>query len=220
MRARIGRLGLVGVAAIVQLAVLVLAHDLVYLARYGSRYGEALIHSGHGGAWQAAVTSSIVLGSLAAVVAFARLARLHFLVRRERAAGAAGRLERATLLRTWLRIGPALAISTVVLLTIQENLEQSLLFGHSAGIGILLSPEYAGGLWIALAVGLAVSVVVALVAWRFHVLLARLRATRAATAPTRHRSARRPVIVVDRPVISLLGRHSALRAPPVAASAA
>ena len=59
MRARMGRLGIVAAAAVVQLAVLVLAHDLVYLARYGSRYGEALIHSGHGDAWRAAAASSI-----------------------------------------------------------------------------------------------------------------------------------------------------------------
>ena len=216
MRARMGRLGVVAVAAIVQLAVLVLAHDLVYLARYGSRYGEALVHSGHGGAWQTAVLSSVVLGGLAALVAVARLVRLHLLLRRELAPGAHGQLERRALLRTWLRVGPALAISTVVLLTIQENLEQSAVYGSSAGLGILLAPAYAGGLWIALGVGLAVGLVVSLVAWRLHVLGARLRAARPAMAPARSRSAARPKLIVDRPIASILGRRSALRAPPMA----
>lgn len=219
MRGRMGRLGIVAAAAIVQLAVLVLAHDLVYLARYGSRYGEALIHAGHGDGWRAAALSSVVLGGLAALVALARLARLQILLRRERAPGAHAQLERRALLRTWLRVGPALAISTVVLLTIQENLEQAAMYGTSAGLGILLAPAYAGGLWVALGVGLAVGVVVSLVAWRFKVLVARLRAARITPARARTQSAPRPTIVVDGPIASILGRRSALRAPPMAAPA-
>jgi hypothetical protein len=217
MHARLGRLGLVAAAAIVQLAVLVLAHDLVYLARYGSRYGEALIHAGHGEAWRAAVASSVILGGLAVLAAAARLLRLRLLVRGARSTSSAGggRLERAALLRTWLRIGPALALSTVALLTLQENFEQLAMHGASSGIGILLTPEYAGGLWIALAIGLAVGLVVSLVAWRLGVLLARLHAARAATVPTRTRAAARPGVFVDRPIASILGRCSALRAPPV-----
>src|SRR5204863_460350 len=37
--------------AIVVLAALALAHDLTFLARYGSVYGEALAHAGHGQLW-------------------------------------------------------------------------------------------------------------------------------------------------------------------------
>jgi hypothetical protein len=217
MRPGMSRLGILGVAAIVQIAVLVLAHNLVYLARYGSRFNEALIHSGHGDGWKAAATTSVVLGGIAALVGAARLTRLSLLVRRERATA---RLDGPTFLRTWLRIGPALALSTVLLLTIQENLEQAALYGTSAGLGILLSPEYAGGLWIALAVGFAIGLVVALVAWRFQVLVARLRADCEAHAPARATSDPRPSVVVDRPASSILGRRSALRAPPVAAPAA
>ena len=217
MRQPIGRLGTVGVAAIVQVAVLVLAHDLVYLARYGSRFNEALIHSGHGEGWKAAAATSLLLGGLAALIAVGRILRLQLLVRREHATG---RLDASALFRTWLKIGPLLAVSTVALLTLQENLEQSALHGASAGLGILLTPEYAGGLWIALAVGLVVGLVVALVAWRFHALLARLRAARESNAPTRATSEQRPAVIVDRPTTSILGRRSALRAPPVAAPAA
>ena len=37
--------------AVVVAATLALAHDLTFLARYGSIYGEALAHAGHGQAW-------------------------------------------------------------------------------------------------------------------------------------------------------------------------
>lgn len=208
---------MVGIAAIVQVAVLVLAHDLVYLARYGSRFNEALIHSGHGEGWKAAATTAVALGGIASVVAIARLARLHLLVRR---APATASLDGRALLRSWLKIGPVLALSTVALLTIQENMEHTALYGTSSGIGILLTPEYAGGLWIALAVGFVIGIVVALVAWRFQVLLARLRGARETTAPKRATAAPRPTTVIDRPVTSILGRRSALRAPPLAAPAA
>jgi len=43
MAPRIRRLATAGV---LQLGALVLAHQLVYLARYGSLYGEALVHAG------------------------------------------------------------------------------------------------------------------------------------------------------------------------------
>jgi hypothetical protein len=216
MRSRMGRLGVIAVAAIVQLAALVLAHNLVYLARFGSRYGEALVHSGHGGSWQTAATTSLALGALAAVGAIGRLISLQLQLRRAAPPTNAPFLPVGRLVRTWLRVGPALAIATVVLLTVQENVEQAALLGTSSGLGILLTPEYAGGLWIALAVGLAVGLVVALFAWRLATLEARLRAARAAGVRLRPGRAPRPVTTVDRPTASVLGRRSALRAPPVA----
>jgi len=200
--------------AVVQAAVLVLAHNLVYLARYGSRFGEALVHGGHGDAWQAAATTSLVLGGLVALVAIARLVVLHLMIRRANAFGRTPRLRAGRLLRTWLRVGPALATSTVVLLTIQENVEQAAIRGTSSGPGILLTPEYAGGLWIALAAGLLVGLVVALLGWRIAALEARLRAIRTHATHRRPGRAARPVIVVDRPARTLLGRGYALRAPP------
>ena len=204
------------VAAIVQLATLVLAHDLVYLARYGSRYGEALVHAGHGNGWQAAVTTSAILAGIAALVVTARLVRLHVLLRRSRAGGTLGRLDRRGLIRTWVRIAPALALATVGLLTVQENLEQLARTGTVAGLGILLTPEYAGGLWIALAVGLVIGFVIALVAWRLNVLEARLRVARACAQRMPVEVTARWPRVVDQPIASILGRRSALRAPPVA----
>jgi len=200
--------------AAVQAAAIVLAHDLVYLARYGSRYGEALIHSGHGDAWRAASSTSLVLGGLIGAAAVVRLILLHVRLRRAPAFGAATRLDPRALLRTWLRVGPALAIGTVAMLTVQENIEQVALRGVSSGIGILLTPEYAGGLWIALGVGFLIGLVVALVAWRVATLEALLRDGHHRAAHRRPAHAPRPVNVVDRPTASLLGRRSALRAPP------
>ena len=206
-------------AGALQLVALVLAHQLVYLARYGSQYGEALVHSGHGEAWGAAVTTSLVLGGALAALAGFRLGRLGLLIRRRDGNGAAAHeaLEPTPLLRAYLRIGPRLVVIGVVLLTAQENVERALIGQGMPGAGILMSPEYAGGLWITIAVGLAVAFVAALFRWRHQVLLARLRATRPGLRRSVSASMRRPVIV-DRPLESLLGRRSALRAPPVGAA--
>ena len=117
---------------IVQLVALVLAHDLVFLARYGSRYGEALVHAGHGETWATAALVSLLLGFGLVAVALFRLAHLGVLVRRARAGRdgnpqhrmpSRGSLGVGSLWRAWTRIGPRIAGLAVVLLTIQENLE-------------------------------------------------------------------------------------------------
>ena len=43
-----GRIAALLAAAPLQMVALVLAHALVFLARYGSRFNEALVHAGHG----------------------------------------------------------------------------------------------------------------------------------------------------------------------------
>jgi hypothetical protein len=226
----IRRLGLLMVAATLQLVALVLAHELVFLARYGSRFGEALVHSGHGETWSSAVTTSLILGAGLAIMAIARLAWLGILVRRrhEHARSAEPRrtpeprrtlelrrtLEPRLLLRIWLRTGSRLSALAIILLTAQENIERTAMGAGAPGIGILLSPEYAGGLWITLAVGLAVGLVAALFEWRHRALLARLRASRVRQPRVAQGIARRPGITVALPIESILGRRSALRAPP------
>lgn len=202
-------------AAALQLVALVLAHQLVYLARYGSVYGEALVHSGHGEAWGAAVTTSLVLGAALAALAAFRLGFLGLLIRRRggNEAPNIGELRPRPLLGAYLRIAPRLVALSVVLLTIQENVEHALNGQGTPGPGILLTPEYAGGLWITIAVGLAVAFVAALFQWRHRVLLERLRATRPRLRRTVVAPAPRPAIL-ERPIESLLGRRSALRAPP------
>jgi hypothetical protein len=208
------------IAAGLQLVALVLAHELVYLARYGSLYGEALVHSGHGEAWASAVITSLVLGAVLAAAAALRLARLGIHVRRRAETNRqqlGSPIRTASLLRGWLRIGLRVATLTVVLLTVQENVERGALTGRPFNIAMLLAPEYAGGLWIATAVGLAVGLVAALFEWRQRVLLARLRAPRPAI-PRSPAIAHRTPIDAERPIESLQGRRSALRAPPTAAT--
>ena len=198
----------------------VLAHELVYLARYGSLYNEVLVHTGHGEAWSSAVTASLILTIGLVVAGVARLAWLGVLVRRApmRAAAATdGGLDVRALVRGFLRSTPRLVVLAVVLLSLQENVERALVGQALPGPFVLLTPEYAGGLWITIGVGLGVAFVAALFDWRRRALLARLRAARIAI-PRHHASEpRRPLIVVRAPK-SLLGRRSALRAPPATAA--
>lgn len=203
-------------AGALQLVALVLAHELVFLARYGSRYGEALVHAGHGQTWSAAVVTCLALGGLVAGVAVLRLARLGLLVRR--AGGSGSRfdgLPPVSLARAWARNAPRIAVVSVVLLSIQENIERAATGGVMPGPAILLTPEYAGGLWITIGVALAVALVAALFQWRRDVLLARLRAARVRLP----RGTQAPILRRSRRTVpggSLLGRGFALRAPPVA----
>ena len=205
-------------ALALQVVALVLAHDLVFLARFGSRYGEALVHSGHGETWSTAVGTILAIATLLVLAGVLRLAQLGILVRAE-TGSAPGALDLRQLLRLWLRIAPRIAVVSVVLLTVQENLERSSIAGSMPGPGILLSPEYPFGLWIALSVGLLVGLVAALFEWRRRALIEHLRAARAAVP--RHTSAAepRPRNALRRPVVSVLGRQSGLRAPPVPSAA-
>ena len=214
MTRRIG--GLVA-AAIVQLVALVLAHDLVFLARYGSRYNEELVHAGHGGTWTAAAETSLVLGAVLAAAGILRLVRLRLLLRRGASNPARpGSLPLRSLLDAWRRAALLIAPTTVALLTIQENIERWAVTHQLPGPAILVTPEYAGGLWIALLVGLAVALVVALFQWRRATLLARLHAARRRLLRAATNHARQTGVEVNPPADSVLGRRSALRAPPVA----
>ena len=209
-------------ALALQVVALVLAHDLVFLVRFGSRYGEALVHSGHGETWSTAVGTILVIASALVLAGVVRLAQLGILVRAAAGASAgfgAGALDLHQLLRLWLHVAPRIALVSVILLTVQENVERSSIGGSMPGPGILLSPEYPFALWIAIAVGLLVGLVAALFEWRRRALIERLRADRAALP--RHTSAAepRPRSAPRRPVISVLGRQSGLRAPPAPSAA-
>jgi hypothetical protein len=202
------------VALVLQVVALVLAHDLVFLARFGSRYGEALAHSGHGEAWPATAATILVIATALVLAGAVRLAQLGILVRAAPRSGSRA-LDLKQLLRLWLRVAPRIALTSVILLTGQENLERSSIGGSMPGPGILLSPEYPFALWIAIAVGLLVGLVSALFEWRRRALIERLREAR--TALPRHASNARPRArsAPARPVGSVLGRLSGLRAPPV-----
>jgi hypothetical protein len=215
MTRRIG--GLVA-AGIVQLVALVLAHDLVFLARYGSRYNEELVHSGHAGTWAAAAETSLVLGAVLAAAGIFRLVRLRLLLRgRRTGAEHTGSLPVRSLFAAWRRAAILIAPTTVALLTIQENIERWAIGERLPGPAVLLTPEYAGGLWITLAVGLAIAFVVALFRWRRETLLARIRAAQRRQLRSTTNDVRHTGVEINPPADSLLGRRSALRAPPVAA---
>lgn len=203
-------------ALALQVVALILAHDLVFLARFGSRYGEALVHSGHGETWSTAVTTILAIATVLVLAGLVRLAQLGLLVR---AAGAGtGALDLRQLLRLWLRVGPRIALASVVLLTVQENLERSSIGRWTPGPGILLSPEYPFALWIAVSVGLLVGLLAALFEWRRRALIERLRAARVALPRHTSGAELRPLRAPRRP-ISVLGRQSGLRAPPVPSAA-
>jgi hypothetical protein len=211
------QIGRFATAAALQLVALVLAHELVFLARYGSRFGEGLVHSGHGQAWTAAVLSSVALAIGLAAAGALRLWGLGLVVHRrglvqlDRAASRS--LDVRWLVRTWLRRAATMAVLSVLLLSIQENIERWSIGQPVPGVGILLSPEYPDAVWLTAVVALAVSLVAALIEWRRRVLLARLRAPRS-PFPRAIERAGRPGVVVRPPVESVLGRRSALRAPP------
>lgn len=204
-------------ALALQVVALVLAHDIVFLVRFGSRYGEALVHAGHGETWSTAVGTILVIATVLVLAGVVRLARLGILVR---AAGSStGDLDLRQLLRLWLRVAPRIAVVSVVLLTVQENVERSSIGGSMPGPGILLSPEYPFALWIAIAVGLLVGLVAALFEWRRRALIERLRAARVALPRHMPAAEPRPRGALRRAVVSVLGRQSGLRAPPVPSAA-
>jgi len=214
------RIACLATAAALQLVALVLAHELVFLARYGSSFGEALAHAGHGEAWSVAVTTSIGLGIGLFAAGVFRLARLGLLARRRgsvrRDPEAVRSLDARSLLRGWLKLAPRMTLLSVVLLTLQENVERWSTGQVVPGVGILVSRDYPDALWITIAVALAVSIVAALFEWRRRVLLARLHAVRAALPRSSETAPARPGVLSPAPVESILGRRSALRAPPAA----
>ena len=214
--------------ALIAVAVaLVLSHDIVFLVRYGSTYGEALAHAGHDATWTASVVGALLLGGGLLVAALLRLYRLSIGARstdrasrrvprrvprrasiREHAA--VGRFARAWLLGTG-----RIALVTIVVLTIQENVERGRIGLSMPGASLLVSAEYPWAIAIAAAVSAAVALVVALFRWRRDILVARIRSIRPAVRPS---AAPRVVGRRIRPPVSLLGSRRGLRAPPILAA--
>jgi hypothetical protein len=208
-----------------QAVALVLAHELTYLARYGSSYNEALVHAGHGEAWSAAVITSALIALGLAALAAGRLLRVRSELRAFASPVASPRAvpfaampvshpSTAALLRAWLRIGIPMAVSTTVLLTVQENLERLATPGADPQLLLLQSPEYAGGLWIAALTGVLVALVAALFRWGYGRLVARLRVLRERIRRQHVARARRTGLALPMPASSIIGTRAALRAPP------
>jgi hypothetical protein len=208
-----GRTGFTVRAAVTALASLVLAHNLIFIAGYGSRFGAALAQTGHDHGWTVAALTSIGLaGSLLAVA----LQRLQQLRRTARGAGAI-RLPTEPGLRAfasrWLAWWIALTLVTAVLLVIQENLEHAHIGTALPGLTVLASDAYPNAIAIILAVALGISLVAALLGWRSSVLVARIEGLRPKARSEAAQSLGRPD-PVDRRQGSILGRRLAGRAPP------
>lgn len=202
--------------AIVVAVTLALAHDLTFLVRYGSAYGEALVHAGHGQAWTNAALACVALGVALLLAAGGQLWRLAFAARASApsttpAPFAAGRL--GDLVRSWAGLAARLGAVVALLLTIQENIERAAIGLQAPDPAILASAEYPAALGIVAAVASAVAFVLALFRWRRDALLARIRA---AAAPRSRRPVRafRPTEPSGIGRRSILGRSLGLRAPP------
>jgi len=208
------RMGATVRAAATALAGLVLAHNLIFLAGYGARFGQALAHTGHNDAWTLAVIVSLTLGSAILAAALWRVRGL----RREALNAGANRLptepDAHAFLRRWLGWWIALALTIAVLFVVQENMELARIDRPMPGIGILASAAYPHSIAIIAAVALVVSLVAALLGWKIEILMARLRAL-TSTSPRTAVSAIPPDDMIERRRGSILGRRLAGRAPPL-----
>lgn len=194
---------------------LVLSHELAFLVRYGSIYGEALVHAGHGQAWSDAVVVVVVGSGVSLAAALMGLRRLGLRLR-HRAVGRAPEPTAQVLIRRWLRDWALLAISVTVALTVQENLEHAASGLPVPGPAILVSEQYPYAMAIVVAVSFVVSLIGSLLAWRHAVLLARLRALHAAWPRPRY-DASAPA-ALSRFILraSVAARRRGRRAPPIA----
>jgi len=208
-----GRIGFTVRATVTALASLVLAHNLIFIAGYGSRFGAALAQTGHDHGWTVAALTSIGLAVSLLAVALQRLQQLR------RTARGAGAIRLPTepglraFARRWLAWWIALTLVTAVLFVIQENLEHAHIGTALPGLAVLASDAYPNAIAIILAVALGISLVAALLGWRSSVLVARIAAMRPKARSEAAQSLGRPD-PVDRRQGSILGRRLAGRAPP------
>jgi hypothetical protein len=204
-------------AAVMALMALVLGHNLIFLAGYGTDFGHALAHTGHDRGWSTAVAISLLLGcALLAAAAW----RLHQLRRTARAINArrlpAEPGRRAFILH-FIPWWVALTLVTAALFVLQENVETARISSHLPGIGVLTSATYPNAIAIIVAVAFAVSLVTVLLGWKLEILAARIHAAGArsqrATPSTMPR-----IGLVEHAHRSILGSRLAGRAPPGFAS--
>jgi hypothetical protein len=213
MLTRVRRWAVLGTLTMV---ALVLSHQLVFLHTWGNAYGDALRRSGHGGPWNFTMVTVLLLTGALTVAGLRECARLLRRARELEARRGAPRDEStAALLGPMVRLWLALAAGTIVLFALVENLEHFAVGAPLPGLSVLGSAEYNGPLPILALVSLLVAFVGALFNWRRAVLLARIRAARAAF---RRPAAVRPSCdarTSDRRPETYIGRGLAGRAPPV-----
>jgi hypothetical protein len=198
------------------LVAFVLSHQLVFLHTWGNAYGDALRRSGHGGPWTFTMVTVLLLTGALAVVAIRECWRLAGRARHLEGLPGAPTDERAgALLRPMLRLWFVVLTSAIALFVVAENLEHFAMDAPIPGLSVLGSAEYYGPLPILVLVSFLVAFVGALVGWRRAVLLARIRAIRAAFERSGPQLPSADGPACDRRPETHIGRGLAGRAPPV-----
>lgn len=212
MRAHV--LGL-SLTAVLSLAALVIAHNLVFLLTYGSDYGVALVRTGHDGRWSETVRVVLALVGLLLAAGAARLIWLARLVRRLGRTDYDRRPRVGAYVRALLPLWARVFAIAMLLYLVQENYERWSIGQSLPGLAVLDSSALVGPVQVFLLVSLAVAATGALFSWGIAALEALVEASR-----TRHPRSeesyrpRRPTDILVR-ASSLLGRNLAGRAPPL-----
>jgi hypothetical protein len=203
--------------AAMSLVSLVLAHDIIFLLAYGSRYEEELAHAGHGDAWLATALVVLTLAGGMLVAGLWHLRRLGIRARDLRTNGSATSLSalgvRAMARRLALE-GVRLSGVTSALLVAQENIERRQVGQPLPGIGVLGSRDYPFGLVVVLVVAGGGGLVGTPLGGRGDRLTARPRATTVRWPRNSHPTPRGPALDGRRRE-PIMARSGALRAPPL-----
>jgi hypothetical protein len=207
------RLALVTSTAVLALAVLVVGHNLVFLAAYGPSYEAALIATGHGDRWNETVREICVAAGFLAVIATLRLVFLLSLTRSssrgESRVGPSILAYGRILAPFWMRV---FAVS-ICLYVVQENYERWASGIPLPGLGVLGSSELTGPVPVFLLVSFLVAAVAALFGLGIATLEAQIEPRRQLV--WRAVPGLRPAYAGHRrPATSVLGRNLAGRAPP------
>jgi hypothetical protein len=175
-RARLGRRVRTGVLAIVALLI---AHDAIFLAEYGTgpSFARAMTEGGHDGYWLPFTVGATIAGGLLLLRSLTAVRRL------EAEAGRVGWLEDQPAPSYWseeLAIWRVLFPVVTLLFAIQENLEHLALHGHLLGLEALAGPENPLALPVIAVITGALAALGALLRWRIAVLRRRIAAVTAA----------------------------------------
>lgn len=208
------RTGFVVRAVVTALASLGLAHNLIFIAGYGSRFGAVMEHTGHDHGWTVAALTSIGLAVSLLLIALRRLYELRRAARMPGVETLPNEPGLRAFAGRWLTWWLALTLVTALLFVLQENLELASIGSSLPGLGILASAAYPHAIVIIPLVALGISLVAALLGWRTSVLIARIRAARPETRPDPAGAPGRAEPIDLRPA-SILGRRLAGRAPPL-----
>jgi hypothetical protein len=199
---------------VLAMAVLVPAHDLVFLAAFGGHvHAHTLEATGHGAYWLAIWIATALAVAATAVVVLHRSQRL----RRELGrlggihvpASRPGRLAASV-----ARLGVALFATSIVAFVIQENLEHYGLHAHVPGLDVLFVGEYQWTIPVFASLALAAAVAGSFTVERLAALIRAVQAAARLARPTRRTP--RPPLRADRPnrargAIPHLGRAPPLR---------